>query len=153
MGMRVIERSFSDLLRHPNDVAADLDSGDVLLRRRDEPNLRLSLADRDAERSDVFRVLALTFRNLAMHTPKVLDSAILDSFAWSEFLPPKDRRAFLDQFSRTLIASADMDTYAHLAQVVREWRATAEIHAQPGLAKRLKQSVKSSEGHSIASPA
>lgn len=53
--MRVVERSFSDLLRHPNDVAADLDSGDVLLRRRDESDLRLTLADRDAERSDVFR--------------------------------------------------------------------------------------------------
>ena len=150
--MRVVERSFSDLLRHPNDVAADLGSGDVLLRRRDEPDLRLSLADRDAERSDVFRILALSFRNLAMHTPAVLDGAILDSFAWSEFLPPKDRRVFLDEFSRTLIASADMDTYEHLAQLVREWRATAEIHAQPGLAKRLKQPVKSTEGPSIPAP-
>ena len=61
--MRVIERSFSDLLRRPNDVAADLESGDVLLRRRDEPDLRLTLAGRGAERSDVFRVLAHSFRN------------------------------------------------------------------------------------------
>lgn len=65
-------------------------------------------------------------------------SSMTDSFAWSEFLPPKDRRAFLDEFSRTLIASADIDTYTHLAQVVREW----QIHAQPGLAKRLRQAVK-----------
>ena len=151
--MRVVERSFSDLLRHPNDVAADLDAGDILLRRRNEPDLRLTLADRDAERSDVFRVLALSFRNLAVHSPAVLDSAVLDSFAWSEFLPPKDRRAFLDEFSRTLIASAEMDTYAHLAQVVREWRATAEIYAQPGLAKRLRLSVKATDGRAIAVPA
>jgi hypothetical protein len=150
--MRVVERSFSDLLRHPNDVAADLVLGDVLLRRRDEPNLRLTLADRDAERSDVFRMLALSFRNLAMHSPTVLDGAILNSFAWSEFLPTKDRRAFLDEFSRTLLASAEMDTYGHLAQVVREWRATAEIHAQPGLAKRLKRPVKTTDGRTIAAP-
>jgi hypothetical protein len=45
-----------------------------------------------------------------------------------------------------------MDTYEHLAQLVREWRATAEIHAQPGLAKRLKQPVKSTEGRSIPAP-
>jgi hypothetical protein len=109
--MRVVERSFSDLRRHPNDVAADLDVGDVLLRRRDEPDLRLTLADRDAERSDVFRVLALAFRNLAVHSPGVLEGAVLDSFAWSEFLPMKDRRLFLDEFSRTLIASAEIDTY------------------------------------------
>jgi hypothetical protein len=151
--MRIVERSFSDLLRHPNDVAADLDAGDVLLRRRDQPDLRLTLADRDAERSDVFRVLALSFRNLALHSPGVLDSAVLDSFAWSEFLPSKDRRAFLDEFSRTLIASAEMDTYAHLAQVVREWRATAEIYAHPGLAKRLRQPVKATDGRAIAVPA
>ena len=84
---------------------------------------------------------------------EVLNGPImLDSFAWSEFLPPEDRRAFLDEFSQTLIASADMDTYEHLAQLVREWRATAEIHAQPGLAKRLKQRVKSTEGRSIPAP-
>lgn len=151
--MRVVERSFSDLLRHPNDVAADLDAGDVLLRRRDEPDLRLTLADRYAERSDVFHVLALSFRSLAVRTPGVLDGALLDSFAWSEFLPPKDRRAFLDEFSRTLIASAEMDTYARLAQVVREWRATAEIHAQPRLAKRLRRPVKSSDGRAVPAPA
>ena len=101
----------------------------------------------------MFRVLALSFRNLAAHTPGVLDGAVLDSFAWSEFLPPKDRRAFLDECSRTLIASAEMDMYAYLAQVVRAWRATAEIYAQPGLAKRLRQPVKAIEGRALAAPA
>ena len=150
--MRVVERSFSDLLRHPIDVAADLDTGDVLLRRRDEPDLRLTLAQRDAERSDVFRVLALSFRNLAVHTPHVLDAAVLDAFAWSEFLPVNARRAFLADFSRALIASAEMDTYAHLAQVVREWRATAEIHAQAGLATRLQRPVEVTDGRVVAEP-
>jgi hypothetical protein len=75
-----------------------------------------------------------------------------DSFAWLELLPPNDRRAFLDEFSRTLIASADIDTYERLDQLVQEWRATADIHAQPGLAKRLGQPAKSTEGRSIAAP-
>lgn len=151
--MRVVERSFSDLLRHPNDVAADLDAGDVLLRRRDEPDLRLGLAERDAERSDVFRVLAVTFRNLAVHSPAVLDAAVLDAFAWTEFLPVSDRRVFLDEFSRTLVASAEMDTYERLAQVVREWRATAEVHAQPDLAKRLRRSVTVTDRRAVRVPA
>ena len=141
IGMRVVERSFSDLLRHPNDVAADLHAGDVLLRRRDEPDLLLSLAERDAERSDVFRALAVAFRTLATRTPSALEDAVLDAFAWTEFLPVKDRRTFLEEFSRTLTASAEMDTYERLVQVVREWRATAEVHAQPSLARRLRRSV------------
>ena len=151
--MRVVERSFSDLLRHPNDVAADLDVSDVLLRRRDEPDLRLTLAEREAERSDVFRILALSFRNLAVHAPTVLDGAVLDAFAWSEFLPAKDRRAFLDDFSRTLTASVEMDTYELLAQVVREWKATAEIHAQPSLAKRLQRPVTVTDRGMVRVPA
>ena len=151
--MRVVERSFSDLLRHPNDVAADLATGDVVLRRRDEPNLRLTLAERDAERADVFRVLAVSFRNLAVHTPGVLDGALFDAFSWSEFLPVKQRRAFLDEFSRTLIAAAEMETYERLAQVVREWKATAEIYAQPVLAKRLRASVNLADGGAVAAPA
>lgn len=150
--MRVVERSFSELLRHPNDVAADLDAGDVLLRRRDEPNLRLTLADRDAERADVFRVLAMSFRNLAIHSPGVLDGAVSDAFSWSEFLPVKQRRMFLDEFSRTLIASAEMETYERLAQLVREWKAAAEIYAQPGLAKRLRAPVQLVDGGSVAAP-
>ena len=151
--MRVIERSFSDLLRHPNDVAADLDAGDVVLRRRDEPDLRLTLAERDAERADVFRVLAVSFRNLAVHSPGVLDGAVFDAFSWSEFLPVKHRRAFLDEFSRTLIASAEMETYERLAQVVREWKATAEIYAQPGLARRLRVAVRLADGGTVSVPA
>lgn len=147
-----MERSFSDLLRHPNDVAADLDAGDVLLRRRDEPDLRLTRADRDADRTEVFRVLAGSFRNLAVYSPKVLDSAVLDAFAWSEFLPVKDRRAFLDEFSRTLSASAEIDTYGQLAQVVREWRATAEVYAEPSPARRLKRPVDTRAGEVVEAP-
>ena len=116
----------------------------MLLRRRDEPDLRLTLADRDAERTEVFRILASSFRNLAVHSPKVLESVILDAFAWSEFLPVKDRRVFLDEFSRTLSASAEIDTYGQLVQVVREWRATAEVYAEPSLAGRLKRPVDTS---------
>ena len=40
------ERPFSDLLRHPKEVTNDVENGDVLLRRRDEPDLRLTRADR-----------------------------------------------------------------------------------------------------------
>src|SRR2546425_923405 len=68
--MRVTERPFSDLLRRPKDVTTDVEEGDVLLRRRDEPDLRLSRADRDADRAAAFAALGRTLRNLAVHSPK-----------------------------------------------------------------------------------
>ncbi len=100
----------------------------------------------------MFRALAVTFRSLVTRTPSALEEAVLDAFSWTEFLPVKDRRAFLEEFSRTLIASADMDTYERLVQVVREWRATAEVHAQPALAKRLRRSVAVVDGGAVRVP-
>src|SRR2546427_263261 len=70
--MRVIERSFSDLLRRPKAVVEDLEDGDVLLRRRDEPDLRLTLADREAARLSAFATLGRALRNMAVHNPEAL---------------------------------------------------------------------------------
>lgn len=149
--MRVIERQFSDLLRHPKDVTNDVEDNDVLLRRRDEPDLRLTRADREADRADAFTALTRALRNLATHNPGALSDALGDAFAWLEFLPAKDRRAFVAEFSRVVTAAADLDNYAPLTQLVREWRATAEIHADPKLARRLRRAI-DAEGDRVAPP-
>jgi hypothetical protein len=139
--MRVIERPFSDLLRHPKDVTSEVDDSDVLLRRRDEPDLRLSRADREFERSQAFSAMARAFRNLASHSPGTLGDALGDAFGWLEFLPVADRRLFADEFARVVTAAAELDNYGPLSQLVLEWRATAEVHADPKLARRLRRPV------------
>lgn len=150
--MRVIERPFSDLLRHPKDVASDLDAGDVLLRRRDEPDLRLTLANREADRADAFAAVGRALRNLAIHSPIALGDALRDAFPWLEFLPVTDRRVFVDEFSRVVTAATELDNYAPLSQLVREWRATAEVHADPKLARRLRRAIDAA-GDRIDEPA
>lgn len=140
--MRVVERPFSDLLRHPNQVAGDLEHGDVLLRRRDEPDLRLTRADREAERAVALVAFGRTLRNLAVHNRRALEEALADAFPWMEFLPGVDRRAFADEFSRVAIAAAELDSYGPLSQLIQEWRATAEIHAEPSLARRLRRAAR-----------
>jgi hypothetical protein len=137
--MRVTERPFSDLLRHPKDVAFEVDEGDVVLRRRDEPDLRLTRADRETERAAAFAAFGRTLRNLAVHNPRALGDALGDAFPWLEFLPGAERRAFVEEFSRVAAAAAELDTYGPMSQIVREWRATAEIHANPRLARRLRR--------------
>src|SRR2546426_1262630 len=150
--MRVTERPFSDLLRRPKDVTTDVEEGDVLLRRRDEPDLRLSRADRDADRAAAFAALGRTLRNLAVHSPKALEDALGDAFPWLEFLPARDRRAFVEEFSRVVVAAAELDNYAPLVRLVREWRATAEVHADPKLARRIKRPLQAT-GERIERPA
>jgi hypothetical protein len=136
--MRIVERPFSDLLRHPKQVTEDLEDSDVLLRRRDEPDVRLSLADRDAGRISALVALGRTLRSLAVHNPGTLAEALAEAFPWLEFLPPSDRKLFVE-FSRVIAASAELDNYAALSQLLAEWRATAEVHADPRLARRLKR--------------
>ena len=150
--MRVIERPFSDLLRRPRDVTDDVEDGDVLLRRRDEPDLRLSRADREARRAEAFSALGRAMRNLAVHNPGALSDALADAFPWLEFLPARDRKLFLDEFSRVVTAAAAVDNYEPLSQLVREWRATTEVHADPKLARRLRRPL-DARGDQVALPA
>lgn len=145
-GVRVTERPFSDLLRHPNDVAGDLEEGDVVLRRRDEPDLWLSRADREEARAEAFAAVTRAFRNLAVHSPDALAAALGEAFSWTEFLPVRDRRRFVEEFSRVVTAAAELDNVAPLTQLLREWRATAEVHADPALARRLRRKLEAAGG-------
>lgn len=149
--MPVVERPFSKFLRQPNDVVAELAENDVLLRRRNAPALRLSQADRDDDRSEAFDALAKLLRNLAVHSPAALSSAVDDVFAWVTFLPKSDRKLFVDELTRTLVGSADVDNFWPVAQLLREWKATAEVHADPKLARRLRKPIDAGGGP-VAAP-
>ena len=149
--MRATERPFSDLLRHPKEVAREVAEGDILLRRRDEPDLWLSRADREVERSEAFAAVARALRNLAVHWPAALAEALGDAFPWIEFLPSADRRIFVQEFSRIVVAAAELDNVRPLTQLLREWRATAEVHADPELARRLRRKLEAF-GEAVAVP-
>jgi hypothetical protein len=139
--VRVIEHPFSDLLRRPNEVVDDLVDRDVVLRRRDAPALRLSLAARDDERAETYALVGRALRNLAAHHPEEVGQAILDEFSWTTFLPEADRIVFVAELLRTVIATGEIDNFAAVSQLVHEWRATAEVHSDPKLAARLSTPV------------
>jgi hypothetical protein len=149
--MRVVERPFSDFLRQPNEVVADLADHDVVLRRRNAPSLRLSEAEREEERDEAFDALARLLRNLLVHRPAGVESTIDETFPWATFLPRQDRKLFLDELSRTLLAVSTIDNFAPVGQLLREWRATAEIHADPRLARRLRRRV-DARGDAVQAP-
>lgn len=149
--MPMSEHLFSELLREPKAVVRDLEDGDVLLRRRGAPALRLTLADRDDQRADAYAMVGRALRNLAIHAPEALGETVLHEFAWTAFLPKADRAAFIDDFTRTVVAAAELDNFAVLAQLIDEWRSTAEIHADPKLARRLRRSV-SASGDAVPRP-
>ena len=69
-----------------------------------------------------------------------------------EFLPTADRCLFVNEFARVVTAVAESDNYAPVSQLVREWRATAEAHADPRLAARLRAPI-AARGVSMLRPA
>lgn len=148
----MIERPFSDFLRQPNEVVADLADHDVVLRRRNAPALRLSDADREEDRDEAFDALARLLRNLLAHSPAGLEATIDEAFPWVAFLPRKDRNLFVDELTRTLLAVSMIDNFAPVGQLLREWKATAEIHADPRLARRLRGSLDAG-GDAVLPPA
>ncbi len=150
--MRVIERPFSEFLRQPNDVVAELVDHDVVLRRRNAPAVRLSDAGRDEERDEAFDALARVVRNLLAHNPSNLDSTIDEVFPWASFLPRQDHTTFVDELTQTLVAVSTIDNYAPVGQLLREWKTTAEIHADPRLARRLRRRV-DADGPPVPAPA
>lgn len=150
--MRVIERPFSEFLRQPNEVVADLVDHDVVLRRRNAPALRLSEADREEERDEAFDALARLLRNLLTHRPAGLESTIDEAFPWATFLPRQDRKLFIDELAQTLLAVSTIDNFAPIGQLLREWKSTAEVHADPRLARRLRQRL-DAVGDSVPAPA
>jgi hypothetical protein len=113
---------------------------DVVLRRRNASALRLSEAEREEERDEAFAALARLLRNLLVQRPAGLEATIDEAFPWATFLPRRDRKLFIDDLTRILVAVSTIDNFAPVGQLL-EWKATAEIHADPRLARRRRRRV------------
>ena len=73
------------------------------------------------------------------------------SRGWS-FFPLRTAGPSSEEFSRVVAAAAELDSYAPVVQLAREWRATAEVHADPKLARRLRRPLQA-VGDRIERPA
>ncbi|MGI9031664.1 MAG: DUF6247 family protein, partial [Ilumatobacteraceae bacterium] len=80
-----------------------------------------------------------------------LAEALDDVFPWASLLPARDQSAFVDELARTLVAASAIDNFAPVAQLLQEWRATAEIHADPRLARRLRTAI-TATGDRVTAP-
>ena len=151
--MSVVVRHFSEFLRKPKAVVIELDDHDVILRRRSAPSLRLGLADRDEDRSAAFAVLARLLRSVLSRSPAILDEAVRDEFGWVTFLPDSGRRLFVEELTSTLVGAEEIDCYSTVTQLLLEWKATAEIYADPELSRRLLEPIVEATGGKVLPPA
>ncbi len=130
--------TFSAFLRAPTSIVPRVGYQDVLLERRDGDDLLLVDAGRERDTRAALATLAAVISALpdeALHTAAEPVAALAP---WSSPLPPHERVVMLREIAQTARAGSDLDDLAPLGQLLREWRSTAEVHANPALLRRLQ---------------
>jgi hypothetical protein len=120
--------TFTDLLRRPNDVAAQAESGAVRITRRDAEDLVLLRAG-DLERQD--RGIALASRLMRAtfaHQGDML-AALRDVFAWTSVFSPQGQQEFATIIEKLLWSAAELGVYGGLIDEIVSWEGTAEAIA------------------------
>ncbi|WP_166027204.1 hypothetical protein [Streptomyces chilikensis] len=135
------EVAFTELLRSPADTAERLRSvRAVRLRRRDADDLVLMRADRlngEAEVVDFTATLLAEMLRDDEGGTSAIRRALPRVLPWLRFLPEGSDTEMLEELTDVAVASRGLDTVAPVAQVLAEWRHTAEIYADPHLLSEL----------------
>lgn len=128
---------WSELQRDPKGVAALADAGDVRVRRRDGADLVLTREDRLTTSGEGAIVTVRALRNLLAHVPvETAAAALNDEFPWLSLLPDEAVSQFVAEFVKAARISAELGQWSVLAALLRGWKATAMVYADP---ERLRQ--------------
>lgn len=137
---------WSELQRDPKSVAEQTDKGAVRVRRRGKTPLLLLQEDEVALATEGAATAARALRGLLKRLDADEIAAMLsDTFSWVDVLPEDDRKEFATDFGRAFEVAAELERWNVLTQTVREWKATAAVHADPALNHAL--SVPLDEDH------
>ncbi|WP_420620645.1 hypothetical protein [Candidatus Poriferisocius sp.] len=150
--MQVIERTFTEFLRQPKEVVANLAQYDVVLRRRNAPDLFLSLAASDLSRAKTIECLARLLCKISADSPEAMDDAIEAAFPWVEFLSADGRREFAEDLTRTILASASVQSFERVELLIDSWQNTAEILSDPELTALLTTPITVTDGRRVIPP-
>lgn len=150
--MQVTERTFSEFLRQPKEVVASLAQHDVVLRRRNAPDLYLSLAARDTSRTRTIECLARLLCKIAADSPETMDSAVATAFPWVEFLSSDELRNFAEDLTQTILASASIESFEPVELIIDSWQNTAEILSDPELTALLTDPITVTDGRRVPRP-
>jgi hypothetical protein len=129
---------FSELLRQPTETTGRLTGVRALrLSRRDAEDLVLMYADRAEAESQASDATGRMLAGLAARHPELITELLPSVLPWARFLPEADRAEFAQDFIATAEAAGSTGNLAPLAQLLTEWRHTAEVHADPDLYRVL----------------
>ncbi len=147
MPITTFAREYATLLQETPD-------DDFLLERRaGDPVLVRPLREARAD-LEVAHDLAAMLRSMLGQPDLVdlLDSTLDEVYPWAVLLPPEVRGAFTRESVQMLRACAALGRFGAYADLLASWKATAEVYADPELARRLSGPVDLS-GPPVPAPA
>jgi hypothetical protein len=149
--MPTSEHTLTELLRNPRAVVAELGGFDVVVRRRDGEDFVIHSLARHRDETAAITLLAAMLRR-APSLPREAAGALTEHLPWVRFLPPADRDAFTAELLDTIAAAASLGTFAPVSVLVDQWRHTAEVWAEPGLARTLLSPIETLDGRPVPEP-
>jgi hypothetical protein len=144
---------FTEFIQRPTAATGRLAKVRALrLRRRDADDLVVMSATRAEREREVIELTARLLSSLALHPDghALLQELLPDVLPWTRFLPAADRHLLVREFIDVTKAAASVDNVSPIAQLLVEWRHTAEVHADPELHALL--STPRGEDHGPVAP-
>lgn len=135
--MAVTEVSYSSFLRGPTEVLPALEHGDVQLDRRDGEPLVMTRAHRYRSWMQGMALSSRVIRHLLKEDPDLAERLLADELPWLQWLPSGEQTDCLSDILTQLAAGAETGTFEPFARAIAEWKHTAEVWADPQLAKRF----------------
>jgi PHD/YefM family antitoxin component YafN of YafNO toxin-antitoxin module len=135
--MSVETHSYSAFLRGPSEVLPSLDHADVILERRDQENLVLMREERFEASLAALRLAARSLAILAQRHQGLAEELLAEELPWLSWLPEEERPICIRELLADLRAGAETGLLLPFARDVASWRATAEVWADPPLAREL----------------
>ena len=150
-GMAVTEVPYSSFLRGPSEVLPALEHGDVQLERRDAEALVMTRARRYQAAMRGTSLASAMVRDLAKNDAALAARLLAEQLPWLAWMPRGEQEDCLADILTNLAAGAETGTFEPFARSLAEWAHTAEVWADPELAKRLSSGLPG-EGETIPRP-
>jgi hypothetical protein len=149
MAIPADEVPFTELIQQPTRTTGRLVGGRALrLRRRDAEDLVLMSAGRAQQEGEVVDLTArLLAGMLKQHGgPEFIRRVLPSVLPWTRFLPTDAIDELAREFVETTEAAASVNNMAPVAQLLAEWRRTAEVYADPELHAALTRAHEGDHG-------
>ena len=153
MSLPLEDVPFTEFIQRPTAATGRLATVRALrLRRRDADDLVVMSAVRADREREVIELTARLLSSLVHHAkgPALFEELLPEVLPWTRFLPAADLQNMIQEFIEVTKAAASVDNVAPIAQLLVEWRHTAEVHADPELHALL--STPRGEDHGPALP-